>query len=122
MRRFLVSVMAIAVLSAPALADMRFQRLDEDDFVIHHRKKTRFGGEGKAMETLYTEVASVCVAAGFQYFEVKREFSEGRQIGRGASAMMEVRFSHDETNDDAIRCLPLSDKGKVKKARQKLGQ
>ena len=124
--RLLLLVLA-SLLATPALADIKFTRLDEDQFVISHRKQTLLGGEAKAMNTLYEEVASLCIAAGYEYFEVKGQDVQERNHGglwgggRGASGTIQAKF-HTEDGEDFIRCEPLAVAKKIAKAKQKLAK
>ncbi|ANM31098.1 hypothetical protein ABI59_18235 [Acidobacteria bacterium Mor1] len=120
--RILIVLIALS-LGLPALAGLKFQRLDDDQFLVTHRKATRWGGQGKALRTLYEEIASVCVAADFEYFEIRQQALKGRTLGfgGGAGATAEVKFHRAEAREDLIRCMPLADPKKVRKARKKLG-
>ena len=116
-----LAVVAVA-LCLPASAGVKFEQLDEDQFIVTHRKKSRIGGQGKALRTLYEEIASVCVAAGFEYFEIRHQAVKGRTwgFGGGAGATAEVKFYAEEKKDDLLRCYPLADSGKVREAEKKL--
>jgi hypothetical protein len=124
--RIAVGLLLAAIAGTAARADVKFTRLDADQFVISHRKQTLLGAEAKAMKTLYGEVASICVAAGFKYFDVKSQDVQERQQGglwgggRGASGTVEAKFHQDKINDDVIECQPLSDPKKVDLAKKKL--
>ena len=124
--RVAIGLLMALCLGAGAQADVKFTRLDSDQFVISHRKLTLLGAEAKAMKTLYGEVASICVAAGFNYFDIKSQDVQERQHGgawgggRGASGTVQVKFHQEEINDDVIECEPLSDRKKVELAKKKL--
>lgn len=114
--------------AAPAHADIKFTRLSDDQFIVHHRKKTRWGAEAKATRTAYVEAASICVAAGYTHMEIK-DMNIGERTfgfsGRGASADVRVELHLDPTPSeideaDLIACAPLAEKDKVEKARKKL--
>ena len=122
-------VVAVLVLATgTAFADIKFTQLDEDQFVVYHRKRTLLGAEAKATSKLYEEIASICVAAEFEYFSVKQLDIQERQRGgpwgggRGAGASAEVKFHHEEglDADDRIKCTGLADKKSVDRARKKL--
>ena len=118
----LIAILVVSM-TLPALAGVKFERLDEDQFIVTHRKTSRLGGQGKALRTLYEEIASICVAAGFEYFEVRSQAVKGRSIGwgGGAGATAEVKFYPAETKEDLLRCEPLADQGKVRAAKRRIG-
>lgn len=133
-RRIPLLVLPLALLLAsPAqlAADIRFTRLGEDQFLVHHRKKTLLGAEAKATRTAYAEAAAVCLAAGFTHMKVKNQ-NVGERMhggwfggGRGASADLRIEVYKDpdkQTVDDLdlIACEPLADPKKVEQAKRKL--
>ncbi len=141
MKRLTIAI-AFFLFAGPALSEMKFTRLAEDQFVISHRKQSVFGGQAKAMKTLHKEVAAMCIAAGFTHFEVTSQKGGQRQLkgggfgrfgrslsggiggsvagrGRGASATIQAKF-HKEDGEDLIDCAGLADPKKVEKAKKKL--
>jgi hypothetical protein len=122
-------VVAVLVLATgTAFADIKFTQLDEDQFVVYHRKHSLLGTEAKATSKLYEEIASICVAAEFEYFSVKQLDVQERHAGgfwgggRGAGASAEVKFHHEEgpEADDRVKCMGLADQKSVDRARKKL--
>ena len=122
------TVIALALLFLPMViyADVKFTRLSENRFIVSHRKLTSFGAEAKALKTLYGEVASICVAAGFSHFEIvtmdvqERHGSWGGD-GRGASGTVDVKM-RNEADEDFVECAPLADPKKVGMAKKKLAK
>jgi len=123
----------LALVASAAFADVKYTRLSEDQFIIHHRKQTTLGAEAKAVKTTYEEAASVCIAAGFSHMEIKetnigeREHGSVWGGGRGASADVRVELYLDPGLDliedlDLVACQPLADPQKVEKAKEKLAK
>jgi hypothetical protein len=125
-------LLPLALISGAARADVKFTRLSEDQFIVHHRKQSLLGAEAKAMKTTFIEAASVCIAAGFSHMEIK-ETNVGERhhggtwggTGRGASADVRIELYLDpgegEIDElDLLECEPLSDPKKVDKAARKL--
>jgi hypothetical protein len=131
--RVLVLAILCFAVALTAVADVKFTRLSEDQFIVHHRKLTLLGAEAKATRTAYAEAASICIAAGFTHLEIKEQNIGERQHGgawgggRGASADVRVKFFADPDEEkveelDLIACEPLADPKKVERAREKLAQ
>lgn len=137
MKKFIIIACLALVLpltlASVSFADVKFTRLSEDQFIVHHRKLTTLGAEAKAVKTAYKEAASICVAASYTHFEIKEQ-NVGERMhgttfggGRGASADIRVKFYQDPDEEaidekDLIECKPLSDPKKVKRAKEKLAK
>ena len=119
------TVIALALLFLPMVtyAGVRFTRLSENRFIVSHQKQTDFGRDARAIKTLYGEVASICVAAGFSHFEIVTLDVTERQGwgGRGLSVNVDVRM-RNEAGEDHIECAPLADPKKVGVAKKKLAE
>ena len=118
----LIVVCSIAMLlstSAATAATLRFQRLGEDRFVVSHNVK--LGGANKAVKMAYKKAASLCVAAGFSYFEVL-----GQEVGRPsqyqfAGGTLQVRFKHERTEGGLeLDCKENAEPRYVELAKKKL--
>ncbi len=121
----------LLLVATVAGADIKYTRLSDNQFVVHHRKLTKFGAEAKATKTAYKEAASICIAAGYTHMEIKdlnvgeREWGTKYGGGRGASADLRIKLYLDpdeETVDekDLVECAPLSDPEKIEHAKHKL--
>lgn len=110
-------VSAFFVVSSASAATLRFQRSAEDRFVVSHNVK--LGGANKAVKMVYKKAASLCVAAGFSYFEVL-----GQEVGRPsqyqfAGGTLQVRFKHEQT-EEGLDCQENSEPRYVELAKKKL--
>ncbi len=126
MTRRTAAVLAFLLVSTAAVADIKFTRLSENRFIVSHRKQqSMLGAEAKAMKTLYSEVASICIAAGYSHFELVTQDVQERSRGgpwgggRGASGTVDVKM-RNEAGEDHIECAPLADPKKVGVAKKKL--
>ena len=131
MKKVVITICLALALPSLSWADVKFTRLSENQFIVHHRKLTTLGAEAKAVKTTYREAASICVAAGFTHFEVKEQ-NVGERVhgnalggGRGASADLRIKLYADPDDEmiddkDLIECEPLSDPKKVERAQEKL--
>lgn len=126
-----LAIGCLLLVASVAGADIKYTRLSDTQFVVHHRKLTKFGAEAKATKTAYAEAASICIAAGFTHMEVKdlnvgeREFGGEWGGGRGASADLRIKLYQepDEATideKDLVECGPLSDPVKIQRAKEKL--
>lgn len=132
MRKKPLFIILVAFLVAAATqADVKFTRLAENQFIVHHRKLTVLGAEAKAMRTAVKEAASICVAAGFTHMELKDqnvgERMHGNALGggRGASADLRIKLYTDPDEQavdekDLLDCAALADPKKVEVAKKKL--
>lgn len=128
---FAVTLASLLLVASVAEADVKFTRLSDTQFVVHHRKLTVFGAEAKATRTAYREAASICVAADYTHMEIKdlnvgeREFGGDDGGGRGASADLRIKLYLEPDEEkidekDLIECAPLADPLKTERAREKL--
>ena len=133
MRNFAMAVAIFAAIPTPAHADVKFTKLSDTQYVVHHRKNSYLGAEAKAMKTAYKEAASICVAAGYTHLEIKEQNVGERHYGgfwgggRGASADVRIKLYMEPDEEaveekDLIECQPLSDPKKVKVAKKKLAR
>ena len=133
MKQLFLTLGLLVALPVPASADVKFTKLAENQFVVHHRKLTKIGAEAKATRTAYKEAASICIAAGYTHMEIKDlnvgERTHGGALGggRGASADIRIKLYQDPEEGiveekDLIECKPLADPIKVEKAKKKLAK
>lgn len=92
-RQTLVAMILLAM-TAPGTgrAVITFSQLADDVFVVSHRVKI-IGSRGQAMRLVYTKAASLCVAAGYTYFEILQQESQAGSEYEVANASIRVRFS-----------------------------
>lgn len=133
LRRILFITIMATLMSAPSWADIKFTKLSENQFIVHHRKLTVLGAEAKAMKTAVEEAASLCIAANYSHMEIKDQ-NVGERIhgdafggGRGASADLRIKLydtPDEETIEekDLLECEPLADPKKIKIAKKKLAR
>lgn len=129
-----VVIVGIVLFAASASwADVKFTKLSDNQFIVHHRKLTTLGAEAKAMKTAVAEAASICIAAAHTHMELKDQ-NVGERMhgnawggGRGASADLRVKLytePDEETIEekDLLECKPLADEKKVAIAKEKLAR
>ena len=105
--------------AGPASASLKFTRLDENNFVVTH--KTKFGrGIDTAVRNAYRKVASICVAAGFEYFEVQDQEIKSVMFGP-RSATVRTEF-HRESGEGRIECKNQADAATVEQEKKKLAK
>ncbi len=120
MRTLMVLALAALVFPRPAAAVITFTQLDRDTFVISHRIKI-IGSRGRAQKLVYTKTASLCVAAGYDYFEILHQESAAGQRYEAANASIRVRYSREE-GEDRIACERNADPQYIEQAREKLAK
>ncbi len=121
MRKSMVALLVCGLLTpAVAHAVITFTQLDDDIFVISHRIKV-IGSRAKAMRMVYEKAASVCVAAGFSYFQILEQESEAAQEDDAGNASVRVQFFHED-GPDRIDCEKNASAEYVMQARNKLAK
>lgn len=108
----------LAPLSAQAV--ITFHQLDDDLFVVSHRVKV-IGSRGKAQNLVYEKAASLCVAAGFEYFEILAQESNAVQEYESANASVRVRF-YREDGAERIECRKNASQEYIEQAAAKLAR
>ena len=112
-------VAALLSTSAAMAATLRFQRLGEDRFVVSHNVK--LGGANKAVKMVYKKAGSICVAAGFSYFEVLGQEVTRPNRYQFAGGTLQVRFKHERAEEGLeLDCKENSDARYVELAKKKL--
>ena len=91
MKRRVLLVLAMLGVAQAAHAVITFNKLADDLFVISHRIKV-IGSRGRAMKLVYQKAASLCVAAGFEHYEILEQESNAGQQYESANASIRVRF------------------------------
>jgi len=114
----LLAGVLLALLATPAYAIISFTQLDENTFTVSHRVKG-LGSRGKATRLVFTKAASLCVAAGYSYYQLLDQKSEASQQYQAANATVTVRFFFDD-GQNRISCDSGSDPEYVEEARNKL--
>lgn len=105
-------------ISTSASAVITFTQLDDAVFTVSHRVKA-IGSRGKATKMVYIKAASLCVAAGYSYYQVLDQESAAAQEYESANATVRVRF-HLADGSDRIDCAVTADPQYVDEARAKL--
>jgi len=116
--RALLALLALTLAAADARATITFTQLDDDVFTVSHRVKG-IGSRAKATKMVYTKAASLCIAAGYDYYRVLDQASQAAQEDEAANATVQVRFFRED-GDDRLRCGATADPVYVEEARQKL--
>ncbi len=105
MRNASIALVLALIISPEASGDVKFTKLSDNQFVVHHRKKTVLGAEAKATKTAYREAASVCIAAGYSHMEIQ-DLNVGERMhgsilggGRGASTDIRIKLHNDPTEE-----------------------
>ena len=106
------------LLPASASAVITFTQLGEGMFVVSHRVKV-IGSRGKAMKMVYEKAASLCVAAGYEYYAILDQESQATQEHEAANASARVRFFF-EGGDDRIDCRGSANPEYIQDAGRKL--
>ncbi len=123
--RWLVGAGLILILSTGvSSAVTRVQKLSENRYLVTLKKLSGFGGEGKVLRRLNHMVASLCVIAGYEWYEVLDRSSHGRGFVKTAAGTVEVKFHHEQGNDDMNNCKSLAtekEKTKMTKSLKKAG-
>ena len=117
----LVLVLLFNVSSVTAVT--RLKKLSENRYLITFKKLSAFGGQGRILRKLHEKSAALCLLAGFQWFEIKQESSHGRGLFKTAAGTFEVKFYHEQENEDLYDCSALStdeEKEKMAKAYAKV--
>lgn len=108
----------LALLAPQARAIITFTQLDATTFSVSHRVKV-IGSRAKATQMVYMKASSLCVAAGYAYYQVLDQASAATQQYEAANATLTVRF-FPEAGEDRISCQEGADPGYVVEAREKL--
>ena len=121
-RTLLTIALLIATLfaSQAAMAVITFNQLTDDIFVVSHRVKI-LGSRGKAMKLVYEKAASLCVAAGYSYFEILDQESEAAQEDDAANASVRIKL-FDLDGPDRIGCEENASLEYVAQAEEKLAR
>jgi hypothetical protein len=120
MKVAIVFLAAALLLPVSAHAVITFHQLDDDLFVVSHRVKV-IGSRGKAQNLVYEKAASLCVAAGFEYFAILDQESNAAQEYESANASVRVRFFHED-GDERIECTKNASPEYVQQAKAKLAK
>ena len=91
MRLRITLALAVFLVSQTAFAVITFDQLADDIFVVSHRVKG-IGSRGQAMRLVYDKTASLCVAAGFEYYAILDQESQATQENESANASIRVQF------------------------------
>lgn len=135
MNRAAAFFVSIAIVCTPTwAAALKFAKLTDNQFIIHHQKGMSFGsGETKATKTAYTKAASVCIAAGFTHFEVQDLSISGAVAagayggGRPAAADLRVKFYTNPAaalaeEKSLLECQSMADPEYIELAKVKLAK
>lgn len=114
----LLTVVLLVLEVSPAHAVISFTQLDDNTFTVSHRVKG-LGSRGKATKLVFTKAASLCVAAGYSYYQLLDQESEASQQYQAANASVTVRFFLDE-GQSRISCDSGAGPEYVEEARDKL--
>jgi len=88
-------LLAMFLIAQSASAFITFTQLSDDVFVVSHRIKV-LGSRGRAMKVVYEKSASLCVAAGFAYYEIIDQESQAAQENETANASIRIQLFHQE--------------------------
>ena len=120
MRILIIIVVLALLLPQTASAVVSFTQLDDDVFVVSHRVKI-IGSRGKAQKMVYRKAASLCVAAGYSYFEILHQESEAEQLDDDANASARVQFFRGD-GEGRIGCEQNADEKYVGQSTVKLAK
>ena len=101
-------------------AVITFTQLAENEFVVSHRVKL-IGSRGQAMKLVYTKASSLCVAAGYQFFEILDQESQAGSEYETANASIRARF-HQAAAEGRLDCAENADSQYVQEATAKLAK
>ncbi len=116
-----VLVLILSVGSVPAVT--RLKKLSETRYLLTLKKLSGFGGQGRILRKLHDKSASLCVIAGFKWFEIVTDQSHGRGLFKTAAGTFELKFYHEQENEDLYNCEALAtdeEKRKMKSAYEKV--
>ena len=117
-RSVLLTGAVFALVAGPLHAIITFTQLDSNTFTVSHRVKI-IGSRGKATKMVYTKASSLCVAAGYAYYQVLDQESSAAQQYEAANATLTLRFFLED-GKDRIACQASADPDYVQEAREKL--
>lgn len=122
----IVSVITLAALlvvaTNPASAGTKIKKLSEVRWIITHQKQTGFGGQGKAIRTMYEKVAALCVIEGYKWFELQDTQSKGRSFGSAAAATFQIKLHMEEVMEDLNNCEALVTDQQMKQVKKELAK
>jgi len=95
MKRAFAVFMLCALYTSAASAVITFDQLDDDTFTISHQVKA-FGNRGKANRLVYEKASSLCIAAGYEYYELLDQESSGAGFYQAANATIRVRLHFED--------------------------
>lgn len=108
---------------SPASAVTRLKKLSENRYLLTLKKLSGFGGQGRILRKLHDKSASLCVLTGYQWFEIVNDQSHGRGLWKTAAGTFELKFYHEQENEDMYDCEALAteeEKVKIKNALEKI--
>ena len=70
---------AVLLIAGVANSTTRIQQIAPNRFLVTHQKQSGLGGQGKALRKSYEKAASLCVAAGYKWFEIVETQSTRRK-------------------------------------------
>ena len=109
MKRIICLLIMILLLSTTFVsAATRVQKLNDNRFLITLKKWTGWGGEGRVLRQLNIKSASLCVVAGYQWFEVVDQTSHGRGFVKTAAGTYQVKFHNEQQHDEMLSCEALA--------------
>jgi hypothetical protein len=120
MRLRITLALAAFLVSQTAFAVITFDQLADNLFVVSHRVKG-IGSRGQAMRLVYEKAASLCVAAGFEYYAILDQESAASQEYEAANASIRVQFFQSNA-DGRIECDRNASVEYVDQAREKLAK
>lgn len=103
-------------------AATRLQKLTEDRYLITLKKWSGYGGEGRVLRQLNIKAAYLCVLTGYEWFEIRDQTSHGRGFVKTAAGTFEVKFHHEQEDEEMLDCEALAtqkEKAKMKKVLEK---
>jgi len=117
-RLFPVFLFLLLTVAEVASAVMTFEQLDGNTFSLSHQVKW-IGGRGQAMEVVHEKVASLCVAAGYSYYQIIDQESHAGGAYQAANATVTVKFFLEKA-EDRIECRVSATEDYIKQAKTKL--
>lgn len=123
-RRWLAVFILVVLASVGSVSAVtRVQKLSEDRFMITLKKLSGYGGQGKVLRKLNVKAASLCIVAGYSWFEVKDQKSHGRGLFKTAAGTFQVKFFNSEDEgEDLLSCEALATDQEKKKMKAALAK
>ena len=72
------------------------------------------------MRKAYEKAASLCMAAGYQWFEIVDTESKGRGWGSAAGATLDIKVYQEQGSEDQLSCKTLANTEETENLKLKL--